>query len=251
MSIANAFDLLEVEGVRDGDVSFRLDDVVQGAMEHIPEGGINRQLVGDVVKAVVAALLPVMQSIAAQVSPKVSVQKVQASLQKHDVRLDEMEQYSRRDNIVLRGVPEKEGENTNDVVIEVSASTGIKVVGADISTSHRIGRPQPNRSRPIVARFVRRDLRTDILRNKRKLRDSQHKDIMVSEHLAPGRAKLLHAVKQDDQVERVWTIDGKVHCILKGDPRKQIIHGPDDLFRRLGWSEDRLKQSGLFTEVSS
>ena len=129
MSVANAFDLLEVEGVRDGDVSFRLDDVVQGAMEHIPEGGINRQLVGDVVKAVVAALLPVMQSIAAQVSTEVSVQKVQASLQKHDVRLDEMEQYSRRDNIVLRGVPEKEGENTNDVVIEVSASTGIKVVG--------------------------------------------------------------------------------------------------------------------------
>lgn len=77
-------------------------------------------------------------------------------------------------------MPEKEGEKTNDVVIEVAASTGIKVVAADISTSHRIGRPQPKKSRLIVARFVRRDLRTDILRNKRKLRDSRHKDIMGS-----------------------------------------------------------------------
>ena len=71
------------------------------------------------------------------------------------------------------------------------------------------------------------------------------------EHLAPGRAKLLQAVKQDDQVEKTWTIDGKVHCVLKGDPRKHIIHGPDDLFRQLGWSEDKMKQSGLFTDVSS
>lgn len=109
MAAANAFDLLEVEGVCDGDVTFRLDDEVQGVMEHIPEGGNNRQLVGDVVKAVVSALLPVMQSIAAQVSPKVSAQKVQTSLQKHDVRLDEMEHYSRRDNIVLRGCQRRRG----------------------------------------------------------------------------------------------------------------------------------------------
>lgn len=85
---------------------------------------------------------------------------MQASLQKHDVQLDEIEQYSRRDNIVLRGVLEKEGDKTNDVVIEVMASTGIKVVAADISTSHRIGRPQPNKSRArlIIATLVRRDL---------------------------------------------------------------------------------------------
>ncbi|XP_072170535.1 uncharacterized protein [Diadema setosum] len=253
-TISNKFATLEDEG--DTDVSFKINEVVEGAMQLVPdrEGG-NRQLVGDIVKAVVAALLPMVQSIAHQLvsGPQVSVQKVQATVQNHDNRLDEVEQYSRRDNVIMRGVPENDGESTNAVVIDVAASAGVAVSEADISTSHRVGRPQPNKMRPIVARFVRRDLRTQLLRSKRKLKDSeQHKDIMIMEHLSPGRAKLLQAVKQDENTEKVWTIDGKVHCTLKSDPhKKHIIHGPDDLFKRLGWSEDKLKQSGLFLDIST
>ena len=164
---SNKFATLEDEG--DADVSFKITEVVEGAMQLVPdrEGG-NRQLVGDIVKTVVAALLPMVQSIAHQLvsSPQVSVQKVQATVQNHDNRLDEVEQYSRRDNIIMRGVPENDGESTNAVVIGVAASAGVVVSEADISTSHRVGRHQPNKMRPIVARFVRRDLRTQFLRSR-------------------------------------------------------------------------------------
>ena len=70
----------------------------------------------------VAALLPMVQFIAAQVvsDPQVSAQKVQATVQNHDTRLDDVEQYSRRDNVVLRGVPEDDRESTNAVVIDVA-----------------------------------------------------------------------------------------------------------------------------------
>ena len=66
----------------------------------------------------------------------------------------------------MRGVPENDGESTNAVVIGVAASAGVVVSEADISTSHRVGRHQPNKMRPIVARFVRRDLRTQFLRSR-------------------------------------------------------------------------------------
>ena len=206
-----------------------------------------------IVKAVVAALMPMVQSLSAQIqsSPQISVEKVQTVVQKHDNRLDEIEQYSRRDNVVLRGVAEDAGESTNQRVMEIAAAAGVTVTEANISTSHRVGRPQPNKTRPIIARFVRRDLRTDLLRNKRKLKDTSSKDVMVGEHLSPGRAKLLQIVKQDENTEKVWTIDGRINCTLKNDPQRKkfVISSPEDLFRQLGWKEDKLKQSGLFVDI--
>ena len=126
------------------------------------------------------------------------------------------------------------------------------VTEADISTSHRLGRPQPHKKRPIVAKFVRRDVRTDLLRNKKKLNASEsHKDVMIGEHLSPGRAKLLQAVKQDDHTEKVWTIDGKIHCTQRNHPGKKFtINSQDDLFKNLGWDEEKLRKSGLFVNIS-
>ena len=80
--------------------------------------------------------------------------KAKVALQKHDNRLDEIEQYSRRDNIVVHGLPEQDSECTND---------GVVVTNGDLSTSHRVGRPgnaRGGKPRPIIARFVRRDTRT-------------------------------------------------------------------------------------------
>ena len=90
----------------------------------------------------------------------------------HDFRIDEVEQYSRRDNIVVHGLKEEDGESTNDVVIAVAAAAGVAITNGDISTSHRVGRPdnanRGGKPRPIVVRFVRRDTR--FLRNKKKLK---------------------------------------------------------------------------------
>ena len=251
-TVFNKFKALEVEG--DLDVTFKIDDVVENAMQHVPGNGANKGLVGDIVKAVVAALLPSLQSLAAQLKQVPVAGKVKAAVVEHDRRLTELEQYSRRDNIVIRGVPEREeAEDTSAIVVEVAKTEGVEISVGDISTSHRVGRKSQTmqaKPRPIVARFVRRDVRTKILRQKRKLNESEsHRGVYVTEHLAPGRVKLFHAVKNDEKTEKVWTIDGKVFCTLKGSDRKHTIVGPDDLFRHLGWSEERLTGSGLFVDV--
>ena len=100
-------------------------------------------------------------------------------------------------------MPEKNVESTIAVVMEISAKAGVTLSEADISTSHRVGRPQLSKPRPIVARFVRRDTRTALLWKKRQLRDTEYKDVMLGEHLAPSRAKLLHVVKRDEETEKV------------------------------------------------
>ena len=260
--VANKFQALSVED--DVDITTKIEDVVASAMALIPDrprgkgtaaasSDSNKELVGDIVKAVVAAVLPMIHSLSTQIATTthISKEKTQAVLQLHDNRLDDVEQYSRRDNIVFRGVPEKDGESTTAVVREISAKAGVPLSETDISTSHRVGRPQSSKPRPVVARFVRRDTRTTLLRKKKELKDTEFKDVMLSEHLAPSRAKLLQVIKRDDDTEKVWTMDCKIYCTLKKEPQKKyVLTSPEDLFRQLGWGEEKLQRSGLFVNVS-
>ena len=51
---------------------------------------------------------------------------------------NEQEQYSRRECIEIRGVPEHAGESTNYLVKEVGRALGVEVTDNDISVSHRL-----------------------------------------------------------------------------------------------------------------
>ena len=137
------------------EVSF--DDLVGEAMELVPDrAGVDISLLADITHAVCASLLPVLQSMAGGMFYKCKgAGKV--VLQKHDNRLDEIEQYLRRENIVVHGLPEHDGECTNDVIIAVAVAAGVVVTNGDISTSHQVGRPgnaRGGKPMPIVAQFV-------------------------------------------------------------------------------------------------
>lgn len=250
MAASNTFSALQV----DDEISFdtTLDGIVESALDHLDRKHKDRELIGDVVKAVVAALLPMVTNINTQLQNGGSVAPaLRGVMQRHDNKLVDMEQELRRDNIIIRGVPETPEESPSQILVDVAAEAGVKIEKADISTSHRVGRPQAGKPRPILARFVRHDDRVRLLKSKRKLQGSKYDKVMVGEHLAPGRAKLLKAVKDDPGVLKAWITDGRVICILKRDGpdgRKYSISSPDDLFRLLGWSEDQLKNSRLFLD---
>ena len=111
--VANKLQALPVED--DVDITSKIEDVVASAMALIPDRPRGRgtaaatrdsskELVGKIVKAVVAAVLPMIHSLSTQIATTthISKEKTQAVLQLHDNRLDDVEQYSRRDNIVFR-----------------------------------------------------------------------------------------------------------------------------------------------------
>ena len=259
-TVENPYEMLGEKNVSSArsetEVSFRIDDLVGEAMELVPDrAGVDRSLLADITRAVCASLLPVLQSMAGGMLCKCSgdAGKVKGALQNHDNRLDEIEQYSRRDNIIAHGLPEQDGECTNDVIIAVAA--GVVITNGDISTSHRVGRPgnaRGGKPRPIVARFVRRDTRTEILRSKKKLKGhAAYNGMFLSKQLSPVRTKLLYAVKNDADTAWTWTIDGKIFCTKRADPdgKRYVLTSPDDLFKQLGWGEDKLKKSGLFVDV--
>lgn len=68
-------------------------------------------------------------------------------------RLDEREQYSRRNNIRIFGIGEEDEEDTNQHVINVAANLNLNLEHCHIDRSHRIGKVG-DKPRPIIAKFV-------------------------------------------------------------------------------------------------
>lgn len=149
-------------------------------------------------------------------------------------KCDTLEGYSRRDNLVITGIPataaEVVGANATSQA-DSSASLITKVVDiinqgmnlhlqpGDISTAHRL--PRRNAAGagqasplPVVVRFIRRTDRDNVYRSKRNLKNSTLGfRLFVNEDLSPLTQKLFHHARQmflSKRFQGTWTNNGKV-----------------------------------------
>ncbi len=116
-----------------------------------------------------------------------------------------------------------------------------------LSVSHRL--PSRSQNKPIIAKFVRRETKNQLMREKKKLK-GRNKPIFIFEYLTPLRGKLLRVVRSDPNVKSAFTLDGKIICYFKdGNQEKKIVlTNPDDLVQ-LGWSEEQIAKAGLHLDL--
>ena len=62
--------------------------------------------------------------------------------------------------------------------------------------------------RTIIAQFGRRVVKTDILRNKKKL-SANTNSVKIFEDISPNRPKFLSMMKRDSRMESAWTRGGR------------------------------------------
>lgn len=70
--------------------------------------------------------------------------------------IKEIQQYSRRDNVIIFGIPEARSEKIYEVVNQISDSIGALNLVNDVSVAHRLPSGSPGKVRPIVIRFSKR-----------------------------------------------------------------------------------------------
>ena len=167
-------------------------------------------------------------------------------------RIDELEQYTRRDSLRIGDLKEEEDEDLVPKICSILSEGGCPISPEDISTCHRVGRrgraPGP-KSGQIICKLIRRSKRSkkiEILKNKRNLRSSDRgKDVFIYEDLMQTRMKMLQKLKESGRFKSVYSRDGKIHC--KNDQRTVIINSPDDLFS-LGFDVNLFKELGFCVE---
>ncbi|PSN52762.1 hypothetical protein C0J52_07490 [Blattella germanica] len=79
-------------------------------------------------------------------------------------QMQDLQQYSRRGNIVINGIPETSNENVYDVLDNVADIIQAKDLNNSISVAHRLPTRMKGKERPIVVRFAFRHSRNEWIR---------------------------------------------------------------------------------------
>ena len=170
--------------------------------------------------------------------------RLRARVQIQHFAQDRLEQYSRRESVRIYGIPEStEGEatreDTNEIVLKIATKIGANITSQYVSVIHRIGRRvRGNKPRPIIAKFVRRDCKSDMMRCKKKMRQmTEFQGVYINDDLTALRSMLDYELKRDGAVKKVWSIDGRIFCVQEenGQEVRKVVESPEDLFG-VGWS---------------
>ena len=134
---------------------------------------------------------------------------------KEDVKIlykkaDEQESYSRRNCLLLHGIPELENERSDDVFLEnINNKLNLNLVPSDLDRSHRLGRKKTEKGkhRPIIVKFARHNVKANVYRKKKLLKGT---NILLTESLSRRRVNMLNAARDKWGKLNVWTNDAEI-----------------------------------------
>lgn len=152
-----------------------------------------------------------------------TVSEMSGKIEKLEKSIDAQEQYSRRNCLLIHGISESDNENTDDIVMKtVQENMEITVSINDIDRTHRIGEKVAGKTRPIIVKLTRYNMRSKIFVNKKRLKG---KKISITESLTARRMKMLNKARDEMGFTNVWTSDGKILYKCPTDKKVKVYYG--------------------------
>ena len=163
-------------------------------------------------------------------------EKLKSKSTELEIMIDDNSQYSRRNCLLLHGVPENDNENIDKILHETlndeaTLDLGISVVDV-IDRAHRLGKPSKGRVtrnnkpkvRPIIIKFTSYRTRRAVFSSKKHLKGT---GVVITESLTHRRYKLLQAAQEKYGFKSTWSSDGKIMAYVNNT--YIYINNSDDL----------------------
>ena len=161
---------------------------------------------------------------------KTKIDTLENSLIAASIRSDDIDQYSRRDNLKIAGLIVEKNVTYADAIIEFGSQLGVHIVHTDISIAHKL--PTKSKLSSTLVRFNRRSVRNDLYLARKKIKDTLNYKIYINEDLTHRRSNLLHSLKRDELTKSAWSYNGFICCTLKdNDDVILTIKSPYDLIK--------------------
>lgn len=166
-----------------------------------------------------------------------------------DERINDLEQYGRRNNIRINGVPEN-GEETSERTTRIATETlnryieNLDIRREEIDIAHRLGKKKEGKHRQIIIKFQSRMLRDTVLKNRRVFKGS---DIFVNEDLTKINQQVLACVrkKMTDEVARAWSRNGRIFYKSHTDTVLEVKYKDFQNWIDLPWPEKERNTSAM------
>ena len=174
------------------------------------------------------------------------VKQMEKNAEIADSKINDLEQYGRRNNLKINGLPESEGDETAEMTADILIEKLNGVIGGlnlkpdDIDIAHRLGkkkRPKPNETvypRRVIVKFHSRCKRDAILRNRKLFKGT---DIYVNEDLTKINQLVLSCVrkKMSDEVEKAWSKNGRIMYENKTGEIVEVVYSEFQEWIDLPW----------------
>ncbi|GFR93002.1 hypothetical protein ElyMa_000881600 [Elysia marginata] len=125
--------------------------------------------------------------------------------------LNELNQYSKRNNVRVFGIRDSSTESlekSSDLVKNIiKIKLKLDLRDYDIDKAHRVGKYRPSSDRAIIVRFNSHSAAEKVLYNRRALKDS---GITIMEDLTKTNVQTLVKVKELASTQQTWTRRGEI-----------------------------------------
>ena len=184
-------------------------------------------------------------------SVKSELATLKGSIEKVNIKNDDLEQYSRRSCLRISGIPEEnQDEDVHSLVLELAHQIGSKIKPGDIDRAHRVGKMHdiqvndkspglnaseetipkgPFRGREIIVKFQSHGARLNLLQCRTNLKDS-HLKMFINEDLTKSRKTLAYQcrqLKRDNKIKKTWVYGGNVYIKDQSDSELCIKSATD------------------------
>ena len=118
-----------------------------------------------------------------------------------EARHDDLEQYTRKFNLVIHGIAEREEKDNAENVIELGKFLNVNLTRGDIDIAHRLNTKSKTEPPPIIARFASYNAKNKLYKARSYLRNvTSHGlgpgNIYINENLTSWRTELLKEVRK-------------------------------------------------------
>lgn len=167
--------------------------------------------------------------------------KLTLEMKETQIRLRNMEQYSRKCNVEISGIPLSNNEDVISVVEDVGKAIGVPLRREEVAAAHRVPSFRKGRMPPLIVQFSSRITRDQWITKAKGRRDLTADNInknfprsrvFISEHLTPETKVLLTRTKDKCRElgwRYVWCKEGKVFCRRDDGERCVRVDSLDDV----------------------
>lgn len=173
-------------------------------------------------------------------------------------RLSTLENYVRRDQLIITGIPEltladratpsasadalstaqESPRSVLETVVGLCEKLGVDIDERDISNAHRLKAGPKDKHRPIIVSFVAKRVRNAVYAAKKSLKGISS-GVFISEHLTKEAAALYYETRKlvrNKELFATWTQGGVIYIRRTSDAtgRPQLVKDKGDLARALG-----------------
>lgn len=168
-----------------------------------------------------------------------SLKDVNNNLRREREALNDLEQYGRRSMVDIGGIPRREGESTDNTVIQIASKIGVPLTINNIEVSHRIS---AHKDASIIVKFLSRRTRDAFYKSRKNLKNVRVKDlniglnncdkkIFVNESLTPQNGKLFKKTREllARHSSHIWTHNGTIFVKQHDKSNKFVIRSIQDI----------------------